>query len=219
MLVLADYCKRWYVSLLTLKSIFEPEGSTQLRFMEGSKQCWYFLPGPYAGGHMLYLDSIRYIAVVQSSVAAFGKDAKLPCFMRELSRIGGVPFSEVRAGIWKLEESIATPPLLLKPWQEQATSLWNHFCSQSYVELADELRYLFSFKRGYYPVAIFFVVAAQRRKLRELSTVREIREVSFPADFGTSITVAIRSIATSLTTFQQDQRSWWSDFQKYFGIQ
>lgn len=217
MLILSDYCERWYVSFLTLESIFEPKGATQLRFTEGSRQCWYFLPGG-AGGHMLYLDSVRYIAVVESSAPAFGKDGKLPCFARELSRIGKIPLPEIQKGLRELEKSMANPPILLRPWHMQATSLWNHFYYQNYRPLIDELQFLLGFKNGHYPAAIFFVVAAQRQRLQELSNIPGIENVFFPSDFGISITEAIGNIFTSPMILKQERKSWRNDLRKCFGI-
>ncbi|MFH0817393.1 MAG: hypothetical protein V1909_02045, partial [Candidatus Micrarchaeota archaeon] len=216
MLILSDYCGRWYVSLLTLKSIFEPRGATQLRFIEGSRQPWYFLPGPI--NHMLYLDSIRYIATVDGNAPTFGKDGKLPCFVGELSRIGGISVPKIWKGIRELEKSTTNPPVLLKAWQMQAVSLWNHFCSGDYNSLVGELRFLLGFRRGYYPASVFLVVAAQRRKLRELSIIPEIRGISFPSDFGASITATIGSVSEFSTLFRQEQGTWRSDLEECFGI-
>lgn len=220
MLILADYCERWYVSYLTLASIFEPNGATQFRFAERSSASWYFRPDPAGPGHMLYLDSIRYLAVVQSETLAFGKDGKLPCFMRELSRIGNMDPEETQKAMQLLEDSIPkTFPVILKPWQMQAATLLDHLYAGDTSKLIEELGYLLSFPGGHYPASIFFAVVAQRGKLQELNaTLGKTKTVVFPGDFGNSITLCIDQVSRHCGEINERAKNWWADLEKLFGI-
>lgn len=222
LLVLADYCDNWHVSFMTLESIFAPEGSTQFRFSEKSRRCYYYEPFPHPHGGFgvhLFLASIRLIATVKSDTPAFGKFGKRPLFMRELSRITGLPMSEIRGGIEALDASIPKQELILKPWQSQATVMWNNLLQGEGEAVLQDLRHLLSFQSGHYPVAILFVVAAQHGKLAELKAVIGEESGVIPADFGSTIKSTISVLERCAEGgMKEEPEKWWPSLQDIFGI-
>jgi len=230
MLVLTDYCGRQFVSLHTLNIVFQPEGATQLRFAERSRRCWYFQPdttskvrtfggpGSIECGHAIYLDSTRYAATIRTDAPAFGKDGQLPCFMRELSRLARIPLSEVKRGVRELEKSVPKLTPSLKPWQMDARSMWADLCAKRTSGLADRLKYFLGFRKGYLPIAILLVVAAERGKLQELGEALADKKPAFPENFSGAIDHAVEQVTCHWEEGREQAKGWKREMASIFGI-
>jgi hypothetical protein len=217
LLILTDYCDKEYVAYLTLREIYDPNGCTQLRFSEGSKRCWYFQPNGLSNGHSVYLDSLRYVAIVESDATAFGKFGGIGCFKRELSRLSGLTSPVINQMLRQLEKSIPIKPFGLKPWATWAQDLEEKFLNNDQTGFNKVMHFLCSSSRADDIVA-FLMPCIQQGKLEEVMALTQGEKFICPDNFVKSFEKVKQHLTRSFPEIVKPASTWEEQWRQFFGV-